>query len=139
MRMRLIAGLSALFLIGCAPRPVGGGGGPHVRLAATRADLSEAYLEASRAHAAVVRDDYPAAAEALRTMHGDLARARAIGRPEAQGRIDRLDGAVSEAEAAVRARSVAAYAATLALVDQAHALMVSIGPIGMPKAGPGTT
>lgn len=132
-------GLSVALLAGCNQNTQGGGGGnastaqPSVQ--ATRDRLGDAYVQAARTHADVVRGDFSGANDAIKQMRGELSQAKRSAQLDNQARINDLDQEAIRVQRAIAQRSLNGYQSTERLVRDTEALLTAWAA---PGGGAGT-
>lgn len=136
--MKMIWTLSlaaALVAWGCNQGGQGGGGGNAPPVQQTRDHLGEAYVQAARTHADVVRGDYNGAADAIKQMRNQLNQAKQTARLDNQARINELDQEAINVQRAITRRSLNGYQATGSLVRDTEALLSAWAPPAGPQGG----
>jgi hypothetical protein len=99
---------------------------------AATGDMADAYVEAARAHASLVRNDTSAATTAIRQVREELAVAKSDAPLETQTRINELDQLAIQAQLAIEGDTPEALQASERLVDQ---MQVALSPGGL-QEGP---
>lgn len=131
--------LAGALLAGCNQNQQGGGGG-HAQqspasVQATRDRLGDAYVQAARTHADVVRGDFSGAHDAIQQMRGQLSQAKRSAQLDNQARINELDQEAIRVQRAIAQHSLNGYQSTEQLVRDTEALLTAWAS---PGGGAGT-
>lgn len=135
---------AAIVLAGCnQPRTAeesGGGGGqpagtPNVQL--TRDNLGDAYVQAARTHADVIRGDHAGATNAIRSVRNELAAAKRTATLDTQARINEADLAAIRVQRQIDQRAVTTHQETEKLVGSLEDLFAAAAPPAKPTGGGG--
>lgn len=145
MRRWITWALLTAVMAGCnqprAGENSGGGGGkasePKAPIQQTRDNLGDAYVQAARTHASVVRGDYQGAREALQDVRNELTEAKKTARLDTQARINELDQEAIRVQRAVDQRSLNTYRTTEKFVNQVETLLVTLAPEASSPGGGG--
>lgn len=113
---------------------------------ATRGSLGKAYVDAARAHAGVLDNDYRQAESAINAVRRELSEAKQTARIDTQSEINRLDQTAIQVQRDIQNRSIRAHESANQLVDQSQALIAGLvspqgpggggGPVATPMAEP---
>lgn len=142
MKQAIWAAIAAMALVGCN-QPSTEQQGAETRPGQTaqgetpeaRAELADAFLEAARVHASLVRNDSSTATAAIRQVREELASAKTVAPLDTQARINELDQVAIETQQAIERNEPGAYQASERLVDQMQVAMSGAAPGMSPEGG----
>jgi hypothetical protein len=135
---------AVLVLAGCnQPRTAeeaGGGGGqpagtPNIQQ--TRDNLGDAYVQAARTHADVIRGDHAGAVIAIRSVRNELAAAKRTATLDTQARINEADLAAIRVQRQIDGRALNTHQETEKLVGSLENLFAAAAPPAAPAGGGG--
>ncbi|MNT16851.1 hypothetical protein D3C72_1519750 [compost metagenome] len=133
---------AVLVLAGCnQPRTAeeaGGGGGqpagvPNVQQ--TRDNLGDAYVQAARTHADVIRGDHAGAKSAIRAVRNELADAKRTASLDTQARINEVDLEAIRVQRQIDQRALNTHQETEKLVGSLEGLFSAAAPPAKPAGG----
>jgi hypothetical protein len=135
---------SLLVLAGCnQPRTAeesGGGGGQSAgtpNIQQTRDNLGDAYVQAARTHADVIRGDHAGAVAAIRGVRDELAAAKRTATLDTQARINEADLAAIRVQRQIDQRALNTHQETEKLVGSLEDLFAAAAPPAKPSGGGG--
>lgn len=137
---------AVMMLAGCnQPRTAdeaGGGGGqpagtPNIQQ--TRDNLGDAYVQAARTHADVIRGDHAGAKAAIRDVRNELANAKRTAALDTQARINEADLTAIRVQREIDQRALNTHQSTEKLVGSLQDLFAAAAPPAKPSGGGGGT